>query len=667
MTRSLLSILLMLALGLVGCTSSTSPVIVDASGQSTGGRIASIITHPLYLHGAGGYTNPPTLFLDAAAPTDTKAKCKDSPGLHVGDPWAEVGVWKADAAQVRGLVKSLADLRIGAGLISNGDKGKRFDMRAEVYRNYSPGSLEGQVGWGETYDINGLSSSASWAKEVIVAFPQENVITTSFDGTTNYLHLRILTRLAAGGTSNAAGLRVYFDAPSRPSRFGVILNQSPGAVATADPTSGDAPLTVNFSAEGSSDLDGTIIKYEWNFGEGAGFEDVTGTGGVASYTYIYAGTYTATLRVTDNDEAVGTASVTIWAGVVPPQAPDVWPMFGHDPQHTNRAPFVGAQTANVAWKYTIGEPVWSSPAIDANGTLYVGSEDGRLYAINSNGTFKWSCQTGTYVSDSPAIGADGTVYVGSYDHKLYAVNPNGTFKWSFTMGEILWSSPTIGADGTVYVGSSDCKLYAINPDGTEKWSYTTGDRVTSCPAIDVDGTVYVGSCDFKLYAFDPAGSLKWSYPTGGAAGSPAIGVDGTVYVGSGDHKLYAINPDGTKKWSFTTRGVVRSPAIGADGTVYIGSSDKKLYAINSTGSLKWTYTTGNNSTPLTLAIGHDGMLYFGSIDQKLYAINANGTFKWSYTTGKGWASYSSPSIGADGKVYVGSTDGNLYAFGPGGG
>jgi len=656
MTRSLLSILLMLALGIVGCTSSTSPVIVDASGQSTGGRIASTITNPLYLHGSGGYTNPPTLFLDATVPTDTKAKYKDSAG--VPSSWVDIGVWKADAAQVRGLLKSLADLRVGAGLISNGDKGKRFDVRAEVWRDYAPGSL---VGWGETYDISGLSSSAQWAKEVTVAF--SNVTPTNFDGQNNLLHLRILTRLAAGGNSNATGLRVYFDSMSRPSRFGVVLNQSPGAVANADPTSGNVPLTVNFSATGSRDPDGIIVKYEWDLDNGFGFIEYSG--GTTSFQYVSAGTYIAKLRVTDDDGAVGTASVTIWAGVDPPQAPDVWPMFGHDPQHTNLSPFVGAQTANVEWKYTIGEPVWSSPAIDANGTLYVGSEDGKLYAINPNGTFKWSCQTGTYVSDSPAIGADGTVYVGSYDNKLYAINPNGTFKWSFTTGGILWSSPAIGTDGTVYVGSGDHKLYAIGKDGNWKWDYTAGDSVNSSPAIGVDGTVYEGCRDGKLYAFDPDGSLKWSFTTGNAVGSPAIGDDGTVYVGSNDHKLYAINPDGSKKWSYTTRDIVLSPAIGADKTVYVGSRDKKLYAINPNGSLKWSYTTGNDYPPLALAIGADGTVYFGSIDEKLHAINPNGTFKWSYTTGNGYCSYSSPAIGADGKVYVGSTDGKLYAFGPG--
>ena len=63
---------------------------------------------------------------------------------------------------------------------------------------------------------------------------------------------------------------------------------------------------------------------------------------------------------------------------------------------------------------------------------------------------------------APAIGADGTIYMGSYDHNLYALDSNGVPKWSYHTGEAIdYSCPAIGADGTIYVGSNDGKLYAI--------------------------------------------------------------------------------------------------------------------------------------------------------------------------------------------------------------
>jgi len=184
------------------------------------------------------------------------------------------------------------------------------------------------------------------------------------------------------------------------------------------------------------------------------------------------------------------------------------------------------------------------------------------------------------VWSSPAIGADGTIYVGSDDYNLYAINPDGSQKWSFTTGAPIRSSPAIGTDGTIYVGSDDQKLYAINPDGSRKWAGMTGALVESSPAIGADGTIYVGSFGNNLYAINPDGSQKWYFTTGGMIwSSPAIGADGTIYVGSHDNTLYAINPDGSRKWSFTTVAeVFSSPAIGTDGTIYFGSRDNNLYA-----------------------------------------------------------------------------------------
>ena len=83
----------------------------------------------------------------------------------------------------------------------------------------------------------------------------------------------------------------------------------------------------------------------------------------------------------------------------------------------------------------------------------------------------WEFVTGGGVRSSPAIGSDGTVYVGSNDKKLYAINgKSGVKLWEFETGGFVYSSPAIGSDGTVYVGSRDKKLYAINgKSGVKLW------------------------------------------------------------------------------------------------------------------------------------------------------------------------------------------------------
>jgi len=75
----------------------------------------------------------------------------------------------------------------------------------------------------------------------------------------------------------------------------------------------------------------------------------------------------------------------------------------------------------------------------------------------------WEFETGGYVRSSPAIGSDGTVYVGSWDNKLYAINgKSGVKLWEFETGGKVRSSPAIGSDGTVYGGSYDQKRQACS-------------------------------------------------------------------------------------------------------------------------------------------------------------------------------------------------------------
>ncbi len=75
---------------------------------------------------------------------------------------------------------------------------------------------------------------------------------------------------------------------------------------------------------------------------------------------------------------------------------------------------------------------------------------------------------------SPAIAVNGTIYVGSRDMRLYAVNPDGSKKWEYYMGAEVRSSPAIGGDGTIYAGSKNGHVRAINPDGSLKWVYVGG-------------------------------------------------------------------------------------------------------------------------------------------------------------------------------------------------
>jgi len=300
---------------------------------------------------------------------------------------------------------------------------------------------------------------------------------------------------------------------------------------------------------------------------------------------------------------------------------------------------------------------------DDNGTVYVGSSDNNLYALDAGtGDREWEYAAGGDILDSSPTVANGTVYVGSHNNSLHAIDAvTGNQEWSYATGDLIDSSPTI-ANGTVYVGSNDNSLYAIDAvTGDKEWSYATGDLIDSSPTI-ANGTVYVGSWDNNLYAIDAAtGDEEWSYTTGNAIydTSPTVS-NGTVYVGSADDNLYAIDAGtGNKEWEHATGNTIDSSPTVVDGTVYVGSGDNNLYAVDAaTGNEVWSYATGDGlySSSPTVA---DGTVYVGSGDNSLYAVDAaTGNKEWSYATGSGIES--SPTV-ADGTVYVGSGDNNLYA------
>ncbi len=196
-------------------------------------------------------------------------------------------------------------------------------------------------------------------------------------------------------------------------------------------------------------------------------------------------------------------------------ATDKGVQFGFDEAHThwNRYERV-INTANVPhltkmWSYLTVGGIGSSPAV-ANGMVYIGSNDHRLYAFDatcrSACTPLWSYLTAGYISSSPAV-ANGMVYVGSFDYAFYAFDATcrSVCKplWFYPTATYFRSSPTV-ANNVVYIGSDDHRLYAFDATCrsacTPLWSYFTDGYVESEPAV-ANGIVYVGSDGGSLYAF----------------------------------------------------------------------------------------------------------------------------------------------------------------------
>ncbi len=214
-------------------------------------------TSDFFLHGTGTDANPATLFLNTTTPASSTAKYKDSASINFtgGNLWKEVGTWTASPPPAAGILSALSPLHVFLGLKNSDDQGTQFDVRAEIIKN---GIV---IASGQTLCITGITRNPASALEALVSFgqfPQE-----VFNGTTDSLTLRVLTRIGTNpdgtkcpGHSNAVGIRLYFDAISRPSRFGATMG-----ITTAPPAiTSLLPGMLSITQGGTGFLTVTIIS-----------------------------------------------------------------------------------------------------------------------------------------------------------------------------------------------------------------------------------------------------------------------------------------------------------------------------------------------------------------------------------------------------------------------
>jgi len=219
------------------------------------------------------------------------------------------------------------------------------------------------------------------------------------------------------------------------------------------------------------------------------------------------------------------------------------------------------------WECELSTWCADNPVVGSDGTIYVIS-CAYVDAVSPNGTLQWE-----WVADPVAdingltLGDDGTIYVGhhgsgAYYRKVFAINPDGTQKWSIELSGSSHTGLTIGQNGEVYVsdanGESNYPLYAVDPDnGLALWSVELGNWVgIGGMVVGSGGSIYVplpAGAGGKLVTISPNHTISWEYTLPASPGIPSIGPDGTIYViaasGYVDGDLYALTSNGTLKWN----------------------------------------------------------------------------------------------------------------------
>ncbi len=326
-------------------------------------------------------------------------------------------------------------------------------------------------------------------------------------------------------------------------------------------------------------------------------------------------------------------------------------------------------------------------------TLFVGTMDGRVIAVNAGGGTLWTWEPPAESGGSSIIAcggggqfragmlygspvvSDGVLYVSSYNGRVYAIDAEKRYDiWKYDTGSPIAGGVAV-ANSTVFVGSSDGRLYALEANATMgKGSlkqgfepFQTGDKIWSTPAVQ-DGIVYFGSLDQKLYALDSiTGELIWEFPAAGAITSTPLIVDGVVYIGAFDSKFYALDAyTGDEKWVFEEAdNWFWSKAVYANGTVYACSLDQRVYAIDAeSGNLAsgWVEPFDAGGDLKSAPVIVDNVLVVATEKGKLFGIDIKtGKSRWPDSIDLE-VNVLSPLFASGDTFYVNAQDNRIYAF-----
>jgi outer membrane protein assembly factor BamB len=323
-------------------------------------------------------------------------------------------------------------------------------------------------------------------------------------------------------------------------------------------------------------------------------------------------------------------------------------------------------SSELLWARETGGQVSSGAAL-ADGIVYIGSDDGAVYAFAAaSGRLVRRFRTSGAVTGGVTV-ADGTLFAGSADHLVYAFSiASGRKSWTYPTGGPVHCTPAV-ANGTVYIGSDDQYVYALHAGtGRLVGRYRTGGAVRSGPqpgAQGYDSFVYVASEDGHVYGLDTKARFQWRYATSGPVIAGALYALGGVYVCDVSGHLYGLFGTGPAGgvWERPVGGAVRGTPTFTGATLLVGSAGSTVGAFNLYGGApQWRYpTTGPvNSGPAT-----DGTtVYAGDEAGYLYAIDLTGTSitsRWTYPVR---APVRSQILVANGVVYFGSLDHHVYAL-----
>jgi outer membrane protein assembly factor BamB len=305
-----------------------------------------------------------------------------------------------------------------------------------------------------------------------------------------------------------------------------------------------------------------------------------------------------------------------------------WPLYGLNRARTRLLPAKGlGPPFRDVWHFDAEQLLEFSPIV-VRSTVYVMSNDAKVFALNSaTGNVKWKRRIGNLSASSPAF-AHKRLYVTTLEpgQAVALDSKTGKVEWRRQLPGRSESSPVVQG-GRVFFGAESGQVFALDErNGKVAWETPTGGNVKAGPALH-DGTLFVGNYSGQMYALRASdGAVRWSSSDLGAGlgrsgrfySTPAVAF-GRVYAGNADGRVYSFEErTGDLAWSQSLSGYVYgAPAVGdAPGTppsVYIGSNGGVAYALDARdGAERWSVDVGGEISGAGSVIGD--VFYLSDVD-----------------------------------------------------
>ena len=377
-----------------------------------------------------------------------------------------------------------------------------------------------------------------------------------------------------------------------------------------------------------------------------------------------------------------------------------------------RGKLLAVERGAVAWTYP-GSGAGSSayPAVDRNGDVYLGLDDGVVASLTREGKVRWRVKVPAPPAAARPAGADkeaavlakeakegeppatavlgqmtliggkdGGVVLATAGGEIVALaRKDGNPLWRRSHGVAHGGLASI--NGGVVLGTEAGLIMALDPQGKVRWKLQADGPVRGVPTVN-GGQVLLGTDAGTLYLLSGAGAPLALYSAGGAIRGAARVARGRILFGAADRRIHVQplpsrqrtrwqissglkarlgeTPRGRLLWRKALSGpIARGVAPALKGAILAATWGRRIYLLGKDGKVTWSYNCGEDVNTLP-AMGKRGEVVFGCGDGGFYGLSSDGEMSYRHPVNK--RLYSSPALARDSTVYFGARDKRVYAL-----